>query len=79
MLTWLYHWLTRNDHLVVEAIAQHGPMGANKICSTLGWGYGRAYPALHRLERDEKIGSFWEDGPEPRKKYYYVKRTYYPN
>ncbi len=57
----------------------HGPMYGYQICKTVDArteGYfelreGSLYPALHRLERDGLLQSFWEQTDGGRRRKYY--------
>lgn len=66
------------DLLILDAVAQ-APTYGYRICQsvlarsddTLELKEGSLYPALHRLERQKLLKSYWEPTPEGRRRKYY--------
>jgi transcriptional regulator len=65
------------ETLILE-IVSHGPSYGYEICQTaehrsrgtFELKEGSLYPALHRLERQKLLSSFWEEAENRRRKYY---------
>src|SRR5262245_45017841 len=65
------------EMLILEVVS-HGPSYGYEIAQTVGGrsqGYlelkeGSLYPALHRLERQKLLSSFWREIDSRRRKYY---------
>lgn len=65
------------ETLILEIVGQN-PSYGYEICQTVAGrsqGYfelkeGSLYPALHRLERQKLLASFWEEAEGRRRKYY---------
>lgn len=65
------------ETLILE-IVSHGPSYGYEICQTaehrsrgmFELKEGSLYPALHRLERQKLLTSFWEEADSRRRKYY---------
>lgn len=45
---------------------------AREISLAIGIGAGRLYPVLFRMEQSGTIQSKWVDGPEPRRRVYFL-------
>jgi len=70
------------DMLILEVIS-HGPTYGYEIAQTVtseSKGYfdlkeGSLYPALHRLEQQKYLASFWQEVDGRRRKYYKLSAT----
>jgi len=70
------------DMLILEVISQGSNYGY-QISQTVGshsGGYfelkeGSLYPALHRLERNKLLASFWQSADGRRRKYYRLTKS----
>src|ERR1700678_1674628 len=70
------------EMLILE-VAGQGPTYGYELAQTVGErsnGYfelkeGSLYPALHRLERQKLLRSFWRDADGRRRKYYELTET----
>lgn len=65
------------ETLILEIVGQHATYGYQITQTVAGRsrGYfelkeGSLYPALHRLERQKLLASFWEEADNRRRKYY---------
>ena len=70
------------EMLILEVISQGSTYGyeiVQKVLSRSGGQFelkeGSLYPALHRLERDKYLASYWTEQDGRRRKYYKVTVT----
>jgi PadR family transcriptional regulator, regulatory protein PadR len=60
---------SRTAEKVLRAL-QDGPAYGLDLMRKVDTLAGSFYPALDRLEAEGLIEGFWEDGPEPRRRFY---------